>query len=209
MFRTAYLSLILLCFLAASGGLAIAADTAGTVTRLRGTAQASGPDGARTLEANGAIFVGDRIQTGADTRLELTLTDDAVLTLGDNSTLLIDQYLVNTSGQGGSGALNVLNGVFLAVTGRLAKTPGASFQVTTPVATIGVRGTTFWGEIGSDGLLVALLDGNAIVVRNAAGQVVIDRAGVATQVPAQNAAPAPPFALSAEQLNAARGTVAW
>lgn len=187
---------------------ALAADEAGTVSRLRGTATARSSDTTRALTAGATVFVGDLIETGAASRVELTLLDGAVMTLGDNSSLLIDQYLVSASG-GGTGALKVLGGVFLAVTGALGKTPGASFNVTTPVATIGVRGTTFWGRLKSDGLLVALLDGRAIVVSNAAGQVVINRVGVATQVPAAQQTPASPFALTPAQLDAARATVAW
>lgn len=189
-------------------GSALADDEAGTVSRMRGTATAQSPAETRPLATGDAVYVGDRIKTGADSRLELTLLDGAVMTLGDNSSLLIDQYLVSASGSG-SGSLNVLGGVFLAVTGALGKTPGADFNVTTPVATIGVRGTTFWGELQSDGLLVALLDGRAIVITNPAGQVVIDQVGVATQVTAPQQQPAPPFTLTPAQLDAARATVAW
>jgi hypothetical protein len=206
--RRAVLFLAISLFLVSATGEASAADEAGTVSRMRGAATAQSPAETRPLATGDAIYVGDRIDTGADSRLELTLLDGAVMTLGDNSSLLIDRYLVSASGSG-SGSLNVLGGVFLAVTGALGKTPGADFNVTTPVATIGVRGTTFWGELQSDGLLVALLDGRAIVVTNPAGQVEINQVGVATRVAAPQQQPDPPFTLTPAQLDAARATVAW
>lgn len=93
-----------------------------------------------------AVAEGETLATGADTRLELTLVDDTVVTLGDHSELLIDTYIFSDEKQLGLGLLVLSRGVFRAVSGKLAWLSGAPLQVTTPIAVIGIRGTGFWGE---------------------------------------------------------------
>lgn len=186
-----------------------AADPAGHVTRVRGEASVASASDRRALAQGAAVFAGDTVTTGKDARLELTMIDGAKVTLGDDSELRIDDYVYSRRGRTGRAALMLAHGVFRAVTGALATLAGEPFRVATPVASIGIRGTDFWGEQRADRLLIALLGGKAIVVENAAGRVELTRRNLATRVEGPGQAPTRPFALSAAQLRAALATVAW
>jgi len=194
-------------------GLAIipagAADPAGHVTRIKGEASVASGGDRRALAQGAAVFASDTVATGKDARLELSMIDGTKVTLGDDSELLIDDYVYSPRGKTGRGALTLTHGVFRAVTGALAKLAGEPFRVATPVASIGIRGTDFWGEQRADRLLIALLGGKAVVVENAAGRVTLTRRNLATRVEGAGQAPTQPFALTADQLRAAVATVAW
>jgi hypothetical protein len=93
------------------------------------------------------------------------------------------------------------------VSGLIAKKKRENVHITIAVATIGIRGTHFEGEVTErqekDGKTVdasakvALLDpegsdaGNAIVVENKFGSVVIDKPGYGTEIPDEKSPPSP------------------
>jgi hypothetical protein len=204
-------TLTLLLF--AAGGLttanSAAAAEAGHVTRLRGEASVTSAGAKHDLSEGAALMEGDRITTGHDTRLELTLGDGTVVKLGDDSDLTIDAFLYDPAANKGNAALRLTAGVFRAVSGGIAKLPGEPLRVTTPVATIGIRGTDFWGRQTERTLLLALLGGRAVFVETKAGHVEVTQQNFATQVSAPGAAPSAPFALNADQLKAALASVAF
>lgn len=196
--------------LAFHAGATEAAERAGKVTRIKGDATAAtAGSSARTLAEGAEVFVGDEVKTGTATRVEITMIDDAKLTLGDNSRLVIDTYVFQPGSKKGNGSLRVVEGVFRAASGKLGKLEGAPFRVGMPAATLGIRGTEFWGELKGDGLLVALLDGKGVFLENQAGRVDITRKGYATSIAGPNAKPSAPFKLTDDQVKAALATVAW
>ena len=92
------------------------------------------------------------------------------------------------------------------MSGLIAKRKRQNVRITIAVATIGIRGTHFEGEVTErqekDGKTVdasakvALLepegsDGNAIVVENKFGSVVIDKPGFGTEIPDEKSPPSP------------------
>lgn len=184
-----------------------AADGAGTITRFRGAAIATRDSQSRPLATGAAIFVGDKISTAKNTRLEMSMTDRTVITLGDHSFLVIDEFVFEP-GKQGNAALELIKGVFLAASGAIAGIEGGSLTVTTPLATIGIRGTKFWGEQNTDLLEVALLDGKGVFIENAAGRVDLVQVGAATSV-APGQAPAPPEFWDAARIDTARRTVSF
>ncbi|MGE0093276.1 MAG: FecR domain-containing protein [Alphaproteobacteria bacterium] len=195
---------------AVCAGSSEAAERAGTVTRIKGEASAAAAGAPpRPLSEGAEIFAGDEVKTGAATRLEITMVDDAKLTLGDNSRLVIDAYVFQPQAKKGNGALRVVEGVFRATSGKIGKLEGAPFRVGMPAATLGIRGTEFWGEVKDAGLLVALLDGKGVFLENRAGRVEITRKGYATTIASPDAKPSAPFKLTDDQVKAALATVAW
>ena len=67
------------------------------------------------------------------------------LTLGENATLVVDEFIYDPSRSRGQLLLRVVKGAFLYVGGRIEGETGAKVQIRTPVAAIGLRGTTVWG----------------------------------------------------------------
>ena len=181
-------------------------DAAGTVTRLKGTAFAMQDAIPRPLKVGDKVHKGDVISTGKGARLEMRMLDDAVMTLGEKTIFIVIDYI--TQGEPNA-AMRLLQGAFSAVSGEMVKTAAATFTVETETATIGIRGTTFWGGVLDGAFQVALLDGKAIIVETKAGRVVIDKVGDGTLITDANTAPTPPKTWSQSKVDRAIATVAF
>jgi hypothetical protein len=150
----------------------------------------------RALAAGMPLHAGDRIVTGPDGLVRLMFTDKTMTVLGTNSEMTLVRY--STQVDEPSFVVRVTRGVFRIVTGAIGRTRPRAVQVQAPVATIGIRGTHFAGEVGDSQLVVVLLDpedqaaANAIEVRNDFGAVSIDRPGYGTEVPDARSPPSPP-----------------
>lgn len=134
-----------------------AADTVAQVTYHRGQAEAFQPDQSRPLHSQDSILWQDLIQTQQDSRLHITFEDGTLLQLGDHSLIKIDEFVYDPNVENNA-LFTLTQGVFRMVTGALNKTADASFSVKTPLVTIGIRGTDFWGLQTADQLTLALLD---------------------------------------------------
>jgi ferric-dicitrate binding protein FerR (iron transport regulator) len=137
--RTIATALLVLC----GAAMATAEETAGTVAALEGAAEAThaGGSAAVRLKAGDAVLLGDRLRTAKASKLKLLFRDDSVLTLAANSELIVDQEVV---GPASATASHSVVGTVRAVVTDRYKTPGSSFEVETPTAVAGVRGTSFF-----------------------------------------------------------------
>ncbi|MEO8332441.1 MAG: FecR domain-containing protein [Gallionella sp.] len=185
------------------------AVVAGTVIRLQGAAFANHSDSSDNLHKGRPVLVGDHIVTGHDSRVLLKMVDGAMLTLGADTEFVISDYHFSKKAQQGSATLKLVKGVFRAVTGAIGKLKGRDFKVKTSLATIGIRGTDFWGGFYfSQGLDVALLDGKGIYVENAAGRVEVTSIGDGTTINSATEPPTAPKHWGDKKLNAAKQSVA-
>ena len=197
----------MLCALFLASLPVAAQDIAGRVSRLSGTAIATAGGLSRGLRLGADVHIGDKISTARNTRLQMTMTDDAVITLGDHSFFVIEEY--GDAGQGGSAALELIQGVFLAASGALTKVRPDNVVIATPLASIGIRGTEFWGEQSSRSLTVALLDGLGVYIENPDGRVDLTETGAFTTVTGFGVAPTTPTQIDPDVLAAARRTVTF
>jgi hypothetical protein len=138
-------------------GLAVPAwalDEAGRVTEVQGTVQALHSDGqADILKLNAKVYVGDRIQTGPSGRVTMLFLDDSVLTLASKTKIEINSLVYKPKE-------NLRCSVFSLVEGKLKAAVGGWFsetgqenqwQLRTPTAVAGVRGTSLVAEVGGNG----------------------------------------------------------
>jgi len=123
----------------------------------------------------------DIIRTEAGTRLRFEMRDGTMVTLGDNAIFVIDKYSYDNDDTD-KGRFRLVQGAFQFVSGKIAEHKASNLQVTTPVATIGIRGTGFWGGPSRDGFGFLLLEGHGIYVENNSGRVEIDAPGQGTIV---------------------------
>lgn len=156
--RTAFLSGIIL-----SASLVLPAwgqsETApiGKVVKLNGSV---------TLEHNGAVVVqasidvgkvkvgdpvyqGDVVQTGADGAVGITFTDGTAFNLTNNARMVLNEFVYDPNGKSNSTFFSLTKGTFTFVAGKVAKT--GDMKIDTPVATMGIRGTTPHVEIADHG----------------------------------------------------------
>ena len=128
--------------LLAVAGTGWAAD-AGEIKTAHGKAYVE--RGGQRMEARAGMFVqeADKLITGADGTLGVTMTDNTLLSVGPNSVLAIDKYAFDSTTYEGQFDAGLSKGSLAVVSGRIVKqTPGA-MRVRTPSSIMGVRGTDF------------------------------------------------------------------
>lgn len=150
---------------------------------------------------------GDRFSTGVNSIAELRLRDGTLLTVGKESEFQIQDFRIYRD-RPNIALFELAKGAFRSVTGAITRRTHR-FEVRTQVATIGVRGTDFWGGYGltENGLDVVMLDGHGVYVKGAAGQVELDKPGLGTTVLADGGQPAAPKTWGEAKLKRAVATV--
>jgi uncharacterized delta-60 repeat protein len=145
----------------------------GSVVNMKGQVFADHGDGVRPLSVGSPINQNDVILTKAGANVEIKFLDDTVMSQGENSNLRLDTYVYEPS-QGGNLLFNMAEGTFRVVTGKIADSNPENFKLKSPLATIGIRGTTVVSEIrggvekhGAE----EIHSGKALTIQNALGQV--------------------------------------
>ena len=95
----------------------------------------------RDLNVGDPVYVGDKIVTGADGFLRLHMVDDARLDLRCYSIMVIENYELKSKKR--RSILNLLQGSLRKVSGEIGKWTEDIYQLKTPVASVGVRGTEY------------------------------------------------------------------
>ncbi|EXI78661.1 MAG: FecR protein [Candidatus Accumulibacter appositus] len=124
---------------------------AGKVKRSEGSVSVDHAGQTQPLPVGSPVFVGDRIRTGSDAAVGVTLSDDTLLTAGPNSTLLINEFEFNSTTEEGSLLATLVKGTLSVVTGLIAKQAPEKVQFKTPNVVLGVRGTEFIIETRGEG----------------------------------------------------------
>ncbi|MFT4675416.1 MAG: hypothetical protein ACI9K8_001156 [Reinekea sp.] len=94
-----------------------------------------------SLFNNGAVFLNDRVLTGADGLVKLLLRDESILKISPNSEVSISAMIAGP-GADGSSTVDLLKGKLRSVIGNKLGA-NTEFNINTPVAIAGVRGTDF------------------------------------------------------------------
>ena len=160
-----------------------------------------------TLEQELPIEQYDTVKTG-NGKVGILFVDDTRVDVTQHSKLIIDEFVYDPNTKRGKLNLSAKLGTIKYASGQIAKTSRQDIKITTPTATIGVRGTDFSMTIdelgGSTIILLPSCDvkGNCLVgeisVESAAGQVILNQAFQATQVTVPENPPMPPVKLDLE-----------
>jgi hypothetical protein len=132
----------------ATTNVACAADEAGVVKVSKGSAilERAGQKLPATVGAK--VFANDRIVTGADGSVGITLRDLTLLSAGPNSMIDINKFSFDSTTHAGTIDAAVKRGTLSVVSGKIAKTSPDNVRFTTPGSTLGVRGTEFIVDAG-------------------------------------------------------------
>ena len=128
---------------------------------------------------------GDRVLTGADGRVELRFLDGAVLAVQPGSDFRIEAYRFDADGE--RSFLQLVKGAIRTVSGVIGKRNRDDYRMTTPTATIGIRGTEYEASeslCGTNGAS-ACVSGErpGLMVRVIRGRVAVSNAAGSTEVP--------------------------
>ena len=122
-------------------GTAYPAELFGTIDGLTGSASMSDASGASSNVAIGQkIFEGQTISTSADGEVHIVSEDGGIIAVRPDTVFRVDQYQGNGSDTD-KVFMSLLKGAVRSITGWIGKHNPSSYQLTTPSATIGVRGT--------------------------------------------------------------------
>ncbi len=162
-------------------GLGFAGQVAGTVVNLSGPLMARKADGAvKVLVVKSEVEQGDTLVSEKNTYAQIRFVDNSEITLKPNTTFKVESFAYEAGKPADdSASFTLVKGSLRSVTGLLGKRNKEKFQLKTPSATIGIRGTTFnvmWVESGkangpglpplAPGLYVSVVDGLINVSNN-------------------------------------------
>ena len=160
-----------------------------------------------TLEQELPIEQYDTVKTG-NGKVGILFIDDTRVDVTQHSKLIIDEFVYDPNTKKGKLNLSAKLGTIKYASGQIAKTSRQDIIITTPTATIGVRGTDFSmtiDELGSSTIILLPscdVNGNCLVgeisVESAAGQVILNQAFQATQVFVPENPPTQPVTLDLE-----------
>jgi hypothetical protein len=116
---------------------------AGEVTVERASAavvQANAPSSNRSVAEGDLVYRGDVVSTGPDSKVSLVFADGTAFNVSSNARMELNEFVYNPDSKSNSSMFNLVKGAFTFVAGKIAKT--GSMKLGTPVATMGIRGTT-------------------------------------------------------------------
>jgi hypothetical protein len=125
-----------------------AGDTAGTVKTVKGAVHIERAGKNSGVAVGSEIQGRDRIVTGADSSVGITLRDNTQLSAGANSVLDLNKFAFDTTTHDGALDATVRRGSLAVISGKLAKANPDAVRFNTPTTTLGVRGTEFIIEVG-------------------------------------------------------------
>jgi len=187
--------------------VASARDPVGQVKRLQSKAVAIYHKQTRELAPAADILFRDLLQTGRGARLKAELVDGTAITLGENAEILIDEFVYDPRQRQGGLNLKVIKGAFLFVGGKVEEMTDSKTRIETPVAILGIRGTTVWGGPIYGGYGVLVLDGE-VKVQSPGGAVTLHK-GQATMIYDPEEGPEPPRPWSKFKTSVAVKTISF
>jgi len=96
-----------------------------------------------------SVYLGDVVATGSDGRVGISFADGTAFDLSSNARMVMNEFIYDPNSKSNSSLLSLTKGTFTFVAGKIAKS--GDMKVNTPVATMGIRGTTPRVEIADDG----------------------------------------------------------
>ena len=144
-----------------SGG----APEIGRVVTVQGGAVAVRNGVAVALNVGDVVLKGDVVQTqGAGSTLGLIFSDGTAFNLSANARMVLNEFVYDPKGTANASLINLVQGSFSFIAGELAKS--GDMKVSTPVATMGIRGTAVQVDINlSDGTtkMSVLVEPNGVI----------------------------------------------
>ena len=117
----------------------------GNVATLTGTATVTRDKNSIALKLQDDIFLNDVLQTSANSTLGVTFNDATTFNLTANASITVDNYVYEDGGKQNAALFDVARGTVAFVAAAVAKT--GDMKISTPSATLGIRGTTGLVEV--------------------------------------------------------------
>jgi hypothetical protein len=120
-------------------------DPIGNVATLTGSATVARNNASTPLKLKDDIFKNDILQTSANSSLGVTFNDATTFNLTANARIAVDNFVYEDGGKTNAALFNVAKGTVAFVAAAVAKS--GDMKISTPTATIGIRGTSGLVEV--------------------------------------------------------------
>ena len=101
------------------------------------------------LKLKDDIYLNDKLVTFTGSTLGVTFNDETTFNLNANASITVDNYVYEEGGQQNSALFDFARGTAAFVASSVAKT--GNMKITTPTATLGIRGTSGLVEVDGAG----------------------------------------------------------
>ncbi len=135
---------------------ASAADRVGVAAAVRKDVSGQLGGAPRALASGDSVFRNERVSTGVDSSAQLMFLDETNLSIGPSSQVVLDRFVYNPDGTVSDLGLNATKGAFRFISGSSRP---QNYNINTPVATIGVRGTILDIIVEASRAIVILVEG--------------------------------------------------
>ena len=126
---------------------AIAAERAGKVKVASGDVKITRDGQVIAVEAGTEVFEADVIETGENSAVGMTFSDNSRVSLGPNSSMTVEAYSYQSGGKDEFDA-RLQRGSLTAASGLIAKSRPLAMRVLMPTTVLGVKGTEFAVRVG-------------------------------------------------------------
>ncbi|MCK1387855.1 FecR domain-containing protein [Bradyrhizobium sp. 21] len=117
-----------------------AVEPIGNVATVTGIATVIRDKNSYPLKVRDDIYLNDVVQTSSNSALGITFNDATTFNLSAGAKITIDNYVYEDGGKQNAGVFDIGKGTVAFVAAAVAKT--GDMKITTPTATLGIRGTT-------------------------------------------------------------------
>lgn len=116
-------------------------NSIGQVATLTGTATVTRANAAPApLRVSDPVLKNDTLETGVNSTLGVTFDDETTFSLSADTRIVVNNFVYQEGGSGNTASFNVATGTAAFVASLVAKT--GDMTISTPDATLGIRGTT-------------------------------------------------------------------
>ena len=146
----------------------VLAETVGTAISIKTKVAAQQTGAQRVLTVGAGVAQDEMIQTDDSGNAQLKFVDETLLVIGPSSSIKLDKILFAPNRKAKTFVLEAVAGAFRFASG---KSSHSAYEIHTPIATIGVRGTQF--AFGIQGSVSSCTRATARCVNVAAGNTIV------------------------------------
>jgi hypothetical protein len=133
------------------------------VVALKGDASVVRNNTTIKLDGNSIIEKQDIITTKDNTKVQLLFKDETIISIGENSSFQVNDYLYDEKNQKFEAKFDMFKGTFRTITGKIGKLAPDKFNLETKSASIGIRGTQIVMNLSKDSEQIFCTEGKILV----------------------------------------------